>query len=440
MGRGAAKKARSVTCGNPRSYLYFLKSQLRIYRMLTRHLQGYVATLLRHFPCVALSGVRQCGKTTLLGALPGEWTRFDMESAADRAQVLADPDLFLRLHPEGVIVDEAQLAPPLFPALRVAIDRNRARKGRFMLSGSSSPDLAKNVAETLAGRIGLAELAPLSLAEAFRLPASPLYEMLARNASPQDILAAAAPRVDLRRVLDHWFQGGYPEPWSNGDAEFRRLWHRNYLDTYLMRDIGALFPNLNRDRYRQLIGLLCNLSGSILNNAEIARSLGVSEPTVRDWLAIAHGTYLWRHVPAWDRSPHKQLVRHPKGWLRDSGLLHRLLQIPDADALATHPLAGRSWEGHVAELLLRGFACAGVDVAPYHFRTRGGAEIDMILAGEVGVLPVEIKLGAQTEPRALRALTEFVADQGCPLGLVVNNDEKPRRLSERIVSIPAAAL
>lgn len=408
--------------------------------MLPRHLQTHIAVLLRHFPCVAVSGVRQSGKTTLLCALPGDWRRFDMESAADRAQVLADPDLFLRLYPQGVVIDEAQLAPPLFPALRVAIDGQRGLKGRFVLSGSSSPELARNVAETLAGRIGLAELAPLSLAEAFRLPASPLYELLARRAAPQNIVAAGAARLDLRQVLEHWFQGGYPEPWSSNDAEFRRLWHRNYLDTYLMRDIGALFPNLNRDRYRQFIQLLCNLSGAILNNAEIARSLGVSEPTVRDWLTIAHGTYLWRHLPAWDRSPHKQLVRHPKGWLRDSGLLHRLLQIPDADALATHPLAGRSWEAYAGELLLRGFAAAGIQAMPYHYRTRGGAEVDLVVAGEVGTLPVEIKLGATTEARSLRALAEFVAAHDCPLGLVINNDEKPRLLTERIVSIPAAAL
>lgn len=408
--------------------------------MFPRHLASHVATLLRRFPCVAINGARQSGKTTLLGSLPGDWQRFDMESAADRAQVLADPDLFLRLHPQGVIVDEAQLAPPLFAALRVAVDRDRGRKGRFLLSGSSSPELARNIAETLAGRIGLAELAPLSLAEAYRLPASPLYELLAKPAALPDIVAAGMPRLDLRQVLAHWFQGGYPEPWSNTDPEFRRLWQRNYLDTYLMRDIGALFPNLNRDRFRQFIQLLCNLSGTLMNNAEIARSLGVSEPTVRDWLAIADGTYLWRHLPASDRSPHKQLVRHPKGWLRDSGLAHRLLQIPDADGLATHPLAGRSWEAYAGELLLRGFAAAGIQVTPSHYRTRGGAEVDLVLSGEVGILPVEIKLGATTEARALRGLAEFIAMHDCPLGLVINNDEKPRLLAERIVSIPAAAL
>ena len=111
--------------------------------MFPRHLQDHIATLLRHFPCVAVSGVRQSGKTTLLGKLPGDWQRFDMESAGDRSQVLADPDLFLRLHPQGVVIDEAQLAPPLFQAMRVAIDKQRSLKGRFVLSGSSSPELAK---------------------------------------------------------------------------------------------------------------------------------------------------------------------------------------------------------------------------------------------------------------------------------------------------------
>ncbi|MDP1652664.1 MAG: ATP-binding protein [Rhodocyclaceae bacterium] len=408
--------------------------------MLTRHIEPFLATLLRHFPCVAVTGVRQCGKTTLLGALPGEWRRFDMESVADRQQVLVDPDLFLRIHADKVAIDEAQLAPALFPALRVAIDRERDSKGRFVLSGSSSPDLVKAMAETLAGRIGLAELGPLTLAEAWQLPPSSLYGLLANRAAPADIVVAAAPRLSLGQILEYWFQGGYPEPWLSGDAEFRRLWHRNYLDTYLLRDVAALFPNLNRDRYRQLIQMLSHLSGSILNNAEIARSLGVSEPTVRDWLEIAHRTYLWRHVPAWDRSPHKQLVRHPKGYLRDSGMLHRLLQVPDADALATHPLNGRSWEGLVVETLLRGFENAGLRMRPFHYRTRGGAEIDLILEGEAGLIPVEIKLGSHADARALGALRDFVATQDCPIGLVINNDEKPRQLDERIVALPAASL
>lgn len=411
--------------------------------MLSRHIEFHLQMLLTHFPCVVLTGVRQCGKTTLLGTLPGEWQRFDMENSTDRQQLLADPDLFFRLHDDKVVIDEAQLAPPLFQALRVAIDRDRSRKGRFLLSGSSSPELVKQISESLAGRVARLEMAPLSLPEAWQLPPSRLYPMLTEGAAMAAIQAAAAARLKAAQVRDYWFQGGYPEPWLSGDEEFRSLWHRHYIDAYLLRDIGALFPNLNRDRYRQFIALLGQLSGSILNNADIARTLAVSEPTVRDWLRIAHDTFLWRHIPAWDRSTAKQLVRHPKGFLRDSGLLHRLLRIQDHDMLSTHPAAGKSWEGMVVETLLRGFENAGIDVAPFHYRTRGGAEIDLILEGRFGsasLLPVEIKLTQQSDKRALRSLSEFVAAHDCPLGLVINNDERPRRLDERILAIPVSSL
>lgn len=411
--------------------------------MLPRHLQAHLETLLAHFPCVVLTGVRQCGKTTLLGTLPGTWQHFDMENSADRQQLLADPDLFLRLHPDRLVIDEAQLAPPLFSALRVAIDRDRSKKGRFLLSGSSSPELARQMSESLAGRVARIELAPLSLAEAWQLPASTLYRLLTQNAPMPDILAAAAARLTVQQVQDYWFAGGYPEPWLSDSEEFRSLWARHYIDSYLLRDIGALFPNLNRDRFRQFITLLSQHSGNILNNADIARTLGVSEPTVRDWLGIAHDTFLWRHIPAWDRSTAKQLVKHPKGFLRDSGLLHRLLHIPDTTLLATHPVVGKSWEGMVVETVLRGFENAGIEVQPFHYRTRGGAEIDLILEGQfgtAGLLPIEIKLTPHSDQRALRSLTEFVTSQNCQLGLVINNDERPRWLSERILAVPAASL
>lgn len=408
--------------------------------MIPRHGAELLDRLLAHFPCVVISGVRQCGKTTLLKTLPPSWQRFDMERAVDRQQVLMDPDLFLRLHPQQAAIDEAQLVPALFSALRVAIDRDRQAKGRFVLTGFSSPDLVSCISESLAGRIALMELSPLTMAEAWELPPSAVYTTLAKREGIPALMAAAATRLSVQQVFDYWLQGGYPEPWLSNDEEFRRLWHRNYLDTYLMRDIGSLFPNLNRDRYRQFINLLSQISGSIINNAEIARTLSVSEPTVRDWLQIAHGTFLWRHLPAWDRSPAKQLVKHPKGFLRDSGLLHRLLRLNDAEQLATHPMMGRSWEGMIVENLLRGFENAGFRVSPYHYRTRGGAEIDLILEGDFGLLPVEIKFSLQTDRRALRSLSEFIVSHDCPIGLVIGNDDQPRQLDERIVAIPSGCL
>ena len=411
--------------------------------MLNRHIEAQLQTLLTHFPCVVLTGVRQCGKTTLLSRLGSEWQRFDMENSADRQQVLADPDLFLRLHHDKVVVDEAQLAPTLFAALRVAIDRDRTNKGRFVLTGSSSPDLVRHISESLAGRVARVEMAPLSLSEAWEQPPSALYALLSQGAAIEALQAAATPNLSAQQVRQYWFTGGYPEPWLNNSEVFRQLWQRNYIDSYLMRDIGALFPSLNRDRFRQFVELLSQHSGNVLNNADIARTLGVSEPTVRDWLRIAHDTFVWRHIPAWNRSATKQLVKHPKGYLRDSGLLHRLLRIADAQMLATHPVAGKSWEGMVVETLLRGCGNAGIEVKPFHDRTRGGAEIDLILEGNFGpatCLPVEIKLNQQGDKLALRSMSEFVLAHDCPVGLVINNDERARWLDDRILAIPAACL
>ena len=141
--------------------------------MLTRHIQAQVQALPAHFPCVVLTGVRQCGKTTLLGTLGPQWQHFDMENSADRQQLLADADLFLRLHNDKLVIDEAQLAPALFSALRVAIDSDRSKKGRFILSGSSSPELVKQISESLAGRVALIEMAPLSVSEEWRQPHPP---------------------------------------------------------------------------------------------------------------------------------------------------------------------------------------------------------------------------------------------------------------------------
>jgi uncharacterized protein len=411
--------------------------------MYLREILPTVQKALNLFPCLALTGVRQCGKTTLLEMLGSDWQRFDMENSNDRLQVLSDPDQFFRLYPTKVIIDEAQLAPALFPALRIAIDQDRQARGRFLLSGSSSPDLVKQISETLAGRVARFEMSPLSLSEAWQLPPSPLYCLLSEGTTSQALHQALQPRFTAQQVQEYWFEGGYPEPWISQNKTFRDLWHRNYIDAYLLRDIAAIFPKLNRDRFRQFIALLSQASGTILNNADYARTLGVTEPTIRDWLHIAHETYLWRHIPAWDRSAAKQLVRHPKGYLRDSGLLHKLLRILDTNMLATHPSVGRSWEGMVIELLLRGFENAGVQVHPYHFRTRGGAEIDLILEGQFGrktLLPVEIKLSQQVDNRALKNIKEFVQSHDCPLGLIVTNDERVRWLDESLLAVPVSCL
>lgn len=408
---------------------------------MQRDCQQLLYEYLDGFPCVAIVGPRQCGKTTLAGSLAADWRRFDLERARDRDLIARDPDLFLRLHPRQVVIDEAQLLPDLFPALRVAIDADRSSAGRFVITGSSSPTLMRHVSETLAGRIATIELAPFSWSEVHPRADGPRFaDLLAdRSATAAQFIGLRA-RGDIRQVHDYWLRGGYPEPWLKTGARFRATWMSQYIKTYVERDIGRLFPGLDQDRFRLFLQHLAGLSGTIINNADVARGLGVSPPTARDYFEIAHGTFLWRRLPPYVNQATKRLVKHAKGHLRDSGLLHRLLHLADLDDLLGHPQAGRSWEAMVSEEILRQLEWRGLDCDAFFYRTSAGAEIDLILEGDVGLVPIEIKYANAIDRRRLAVLRDFVAERRCRYGLVITNDSEPRLLDEAIVAVPFSHL
>ena len=397
-------------------------------------LREYLAT----FPCVAILGVRQCGKTTLLGALPRGWTVFDLERRADHTTIARDPDTFLRLHPRRVAIDEAQQLPSLFPALRVAIDAHRQEKGRFVITGSSSPDLVREISESLAGRVGVIELSPFSWAEVTGTSGrdSLLARLLDRRARPASLIAGLEARGTLDALHDFWFRGGFPEPWLTPGERFRARWIEQYVQTYLYRDVKRLFPGLDEIRFRRFLELLGGLSGRVLNYAETARALNVSQPTARDYFDIAHGTFVWRKVPAFSGDVVKRIVRHPRGYIRDSGLLHALLRIPDADALLSHPQMGASWEGMAIEEVLRQLAALGAGVDYSHYRTAAGAEVDLVLRGDFGLVAIEVKHTSDVSPKALRSLRDFVSDHKARLGIVLNTDIAPRLYDDQILGVP----
>jgi len=396
---------------------------------------------LRDFPCVALLGPRQCGKTTLLHTLGVEWQHFDLERQSDFEIISRDPDLFLRLNPRRIAIDEAQVLPELFAALRVAIDDNRSESARFVITGSSSPELIRSVSESLAGRIAIIEMAPLSFAETRQANNSPFFAFLESGAkNPGELLPALTPKASLAEIHQYWLHGGYPEPWLKSSDRFRQKWQQNYVRTYIERDVARLFPTLQRNRFRQFLQILGGLSGTILNYADIARTLAVSQPTARDYVAIAHGTYVWRTLPPYSANALKRLVKHPKGYLRDTGLLHYFLRVPELNSLLGHPAMGRSWEGMVIEEILRNLNGRGLDFEAFHYRTAAGGEIDLILEADFGVLPIEIKYSQTVRAQELQALNNFVSESGCLFGIVINNDERPRFYSEKIIGIPFACI
>ncbi len=395
---------------------------------MNRSAGHYLRELLELFPVVAILGPRQCGKTTLLHEVTdNSWHFFDLERRADRGRIEVDPDLFLRMEPTKVAIDEAQELPELFPALRVAVDASRQERGRYLLTGSVSPTLVRALHESLAGRMAILELGPFTAAEAHGQSEVPF----AKSLHSLDACLQLRPRTSLQELHDSWLRGGFPEPWLKDSPRFSQLWSENYL---------RLVPDIDHVRYRTFLQLLAGVSGEILNQSDLGRAVGVTQPTIRDWLALADGTYLWRHIPAWDRHPTKRLVKHPKGHLRDSGILHHLLRIRTQEELLTHPSMGRLWEGFVIEQILRQLAHAGEIVRASHYRTGAGAEVDLVLEGPNGTVPVEIKYAETADPRKWRALRDFVTEQDCPFGIIVDNGTQVRRLEDRIIAIPATHL
>ena len=320
--------------------------------MLKRRLQAQICSDLEAQAAVTLLGARQVGKTTLAlqiaEAVPSIY--LDLEDPADRDK-LADPALYLRAHEDKlVILDEIQNAPDLFGVLRGLIDKGRRKgrkTGRFLLLGSASIDLLHQSSESLAGRIAYRELAPLDVTET--------------GGDTHDAL---------------WLRGGFPQSFlARGDAGSLN-WRRNFLRTYLTRDIPALEPRIPSETLRRLWTMLAHGQGTLLNASRLATSLSISSPTVARYIDLLVDLLLVRRLAPYHANLGKRLVKSPKIYVRDSGVLHALLAVPTLDALRDHPIAGPSWEGFVVETLIN---CSPAWTAAYFYRTSAGAEIDLLL-------------------------------------------------------------
>lgn len=390
------------------------------------------------FPVVAIIGARQCGKTTLAKTLKPDWLYIDLERPTDFNRIDIDAEFFLQQHPENVIIDEAWLAPKLFEVLRSVIDDNREKNGRFLLTGSSSPELLKNISETLAGRIAIVELGTFKANELIGKPLSKFYQIFQQRLAKENLRELGKPQLTLGDIQTSWYKGGYPEPVLKNSQSFYLQWMENYELTYINRDIARLFPKLNKTAYQRFITMLCKLSGTILNKSQVARALEVSESSVREFINIASGTFLWRQLPSYEKSQTKSVVKMPKGYIRDTGLLHTLLRITDSQQLFVDPIVGSSFEGFVTEEIIKGLQATELTHwYPYSYRTRAGAEIDLILEGPFGTLPIEIKYGSTVTPRQLTALGNFVVDNGLEFGLLINQSTSAYWLTEHIFQLPA---
>ncbi len=410
---------------------------------IKRNLEEKINKLLTFFPLVIILGVRQSGKTTLAKNLRPDWKYFDLEKASDYDLITRDFDFFFRENPQNIIIDEAQQSIELFNELRGIIDRDREKKGRFILTGSSSFELIKNVSESLPGRVGIIELGTLKLNERYQNPLSPFYDIFQSplSASTLTYLKELRPPVSYSQVLDFFLKGGYPEPTLSESNEFHSAWMENYYTTYIQRDIRSLFPRLNIAKYRRFILMLTALSGAIVNRSAVGRSLDTSEVTIKEYLDIAQGSYVWRNIHSFAHSVGKSIVKMPKGIFRDSGLMHFLQRVHTREQLMGYPSVGSSFESFVIEEVIKGLQSKMVAGWDYHYyRTRNGAEVDLVMEGDFGILPIEIKFGLKTKASQLTSIKKFVADNQLPLGIVINNSDGVELLADRIIQVPAGLI
>lgn len=331
--------------------------------MINRLIENTVFEYLKFFPCVGIVGARQVGKTTLVKAIQTKILKktqyIDLELPEDRLK-LTEPSLYLsRFADQLIIIDEIQQQPELFPILRSLIDQNR-EAGRFLILGSASPIILSRSGESLTGRIIYSELNPLTITE-----------------------------IGTENWETHWLKGGFPEAYLMPEMP-SWAWRNSFINTYISRDLPQIGLNVSPIIIEKLLQMLASIHGELLNETMIAKSLGVTVATVGRYIDFLENSYLIRRLYSYHSNIKKRLVKAPKVYFRDTGLLHRLLGVNQTTDLYGNSMAGNSFEGYVIQQII---ANLNENVKPYFYRTADGAEIDLVLVqGIKAFISIEIKL------------------------------------------------
>lgn len=328
-------------------------------RDLLNHLRKYLTI----FPAVAILGPRQCGKSTLVKSLSQHFDGIlylDMQKESDLNKLL-EPELFFETNSDKIIcLDEIQLVPKLFSVLRSVIDSNRIN-GKFILLGSASQELIQQTSESLAGRIGMLHLSPFLITELNHLEDFNLQKF--------------------------WFRGGFPNSYLAENDENCTIWLDNYIRTYVERDIPQLGFQIPALQLRRLLTMCAHNQGQQLNLSKLGESLGLTHPTIKRYIDLLEQTFIVRTIPPFEINIKKRLVKSPKVFVRDSGVLHQLLAISNFNSLLGHPIFGSSWEGIVLENIIVNRPSWDY----FFYRTATGDEIDLVLKKGNQVIAIECK-------------------------------------------------
>jgi len=378
--------------------------------MIKRRLLPVIEHSLTEFPAVALLGPRQAGKTTLARIVANERPDslyLDLERPSDLAR-LADPELFLSRHADQLIVlDEVQRQPEIFSVLRGLIDEKRT-PGRFLLLGSASPQLLRQASESLAGRISFHELAPFDISEI---------------------------KPNHAEMQHFWLCGGYPLSWLAKSDTTSYHWRESFIATHLERDIPSFGIRVPGTTLRRFWQMLAHLHGQLWNASRLASGFGVSAPTVQHYLDILEATFMLRRLPPFQANIGKRLVKSPKIYLRDSGILHALLSITSLNDLAGHPVVGASWEGWVLEQIAQ-------LIAPQwqlsFYRTASGAEMDVV--AERGMRRIGFEIKFSSAPALSKGFWSALSDLKLDHAYVIAPVQNGYPLAVNVDVVPAVEL
>ena len=374
--------------------------------MIKRELQGAVAASLKTYPVVGIIGSRQTGKTTLAKLLQRtirpKSVYLDLELPSDLNK-LQSPELYLRQFSNTlVIIDEIQRMPSLFPLIRALVDQNRVG-GRFLILGSASPELIKHASESLAGRIRYHELSPFSLHE-----------------------------TGFGRTEQLWLRGGYPLSVLAKSDDDSLTWREAFIRTYLEMDLPQLGIRVPSPQLRRFWTMLAHVHGQLWNASRIAGSLGMSAPTVKHYLDILNETFIARALPPYYTNIKKRLIKSPKVYIRDTGLLHALLRISTIEDLLSHPVAGSSWEGFVIEQILGRLP---QDREAHFYRTSAGAEIDLVLHDRKN-RPVAVEIKYSATPSVTKGFWIAMDDLSCKRGYVIYPGNEAYPIGDKVMALP----
>ena len=374
--------------------------------LVERKIRADIERSLKEYPVAGIVGSRQTGKTTLAKQIKSNFKSksiyLDMELPSDLNK-LRDAEIYLNQYSDNlVIIDEIQCQPSLFPLIRALVDKNR-KAGHFLILGSASPQLKRQAAESLAGRIIYHELTPFDLQE-----------------------------IDYKKMRSLWLRGGYPKSYLAASDEESMIWREAFIKTYLERDIPQLGIRIPAIQLRRFWTMIANAQGQLWNASQMANNMGISAPTVRHYLDILDDTFVVRQLQPYYANIKKRLIKSPKVYIRDAGLLHSLLGNSTLESLYGHPAVGSSWEGFVIEQI--------IGILPkswqfFFYRNSSGAEIDLLLIDNKKA-PIAVEIKYSLSPQPAKGFWNSYRDLNCRKGFIVYPGNETYPLEKDVFALP----